>query len=1245
MPAPDRSPYPVELILSQKGIEKPDSRFDLTLRDLTRQGAQQAGVADLAFRETDPLVDGTSAAAFLRLLDNAAARTSEGLAFGRLLLSRLLIDGSVKSFWQEIDSRRRAAGRPLHLQVILPRGLAVAGEGVPDLSEIPFELLADDHGFLFRRAGSALVRSLAGMESAAVSLEAGERALLAWANVRLRGPDSFLPEELFTAHETLLADLSSALGLTAVPPCAHATQESLSRSLEEHAPVALVSLVAHGAPVGGVLWLHEEGHPDFPRDSGQRIAARDLALHLRRAGAKVAFLWSCHGGRRHRVAGAVAEALLDPEQGGLAAVVASHTVLRASATSVLARALLQAFSGVAEGDLERAVGEARASLTEDDLQWAAPVYYARPFQGRSVTLAQAIAADLAEPEEEGRERAALLEGAPALTPYFQGRDDERIRCLAHLRTSHLVTVLGLPGSGKTELTLAVGNEALRDGILRLDRGLWISLAGVRSTESLAGGLALAFGLEKLESDEALSKAIGDRRVLLVLDNAEDLIVPDRSRLRSLLGTLLRLCTGLRVLLSSRRALGNVAGAPETEFVVGRLQPPADHEVFLAAAGARLTEEDRISPDLDPLVASLEGHPLSLVLIAGQAGRVSLGALRRRLDQKGIEALTADELWGDDLTQTPDEELRTKRLLSSLNLSFEPLRQSDPGAAELFACLGLLPSGLPSVLLAAIGNEGEEQAATLLRINLAEIQGRDRRLFLPAPVRLYAKRHFGRLPRDKKWAWLTEIFKVLGKWLDGADQQFGREHATSSFDALREEPNLAELLTADEESMTEDLPESLAEGVSEAFVPWSQLMRLSGRSSAALKLTVQAKICLARTTAAKPLADVSLVLGSLYVQTSRLWEAEEEYRSALQIYRAVEDRLGEANARYALGRLYFRADRLGEAMDECQAALLIYLEIEERLGQANTRERLAGIFTRMSRLQEAEDEYQAVLSIYHEIGERLGEANTRKALGVLYQRTSRLQEAEQEYRLALSIHREIEDRLGEANARKELGNLYVQTSRLQEAEEEYLSALSIYLEVEDRLGEANTRKMLGYSSLLQQRPVAAYSQLLAVIPLYQAIEGRLGEAGTIGYLARAAQIAGRPDRGAVLAALCWKLHEEVEDRRGVALALVELSQCLLALEDHKGTVAAYALAWNLARSIGEPDAAERAEALRQIFPDFDPEAEPDPEWLAGLEETLRAAVARQEEALRAMGDDPLTPLPESGEGPLARNASGAGDTSE
>ena len=696
-------------------------------------------------------------------------------------------------------------------------------------------------------------------------------------------------------------------------------------------------------------------------------------------------------------------------------------------------------------------------------------------------------------------------------------------------------------------------------------------------------------MEKLDSDEQLARAIGEDRILLVLDNAEDLIAPDRLRFQSFLGTLLRLCPGLRVLLSSRRALGSPAGVQETEFGIGRLPSPADRDVFRAAAGARLTEEERASPDLDLLVTSLDGHALSLVLVAGQAGRgMSVGALRRRLDQKGIEALTADELWGENLAQTPDEALRTKRLLNSLNLSFEPLRQADPGTAELFACLGLLPSGLPGVLLSALGTEGEERAAALLRVNLAEVQGRDHRLFLPAPVRLFAKGQFGLLPGERRLALLGELFKALGAWLAGAYRRANEGQTVRSVGiALREEPNLAALLATVAEMVTKGIPEVLAPNLASSIEPWGLLMYLGDRSSAALHLTVQAKELLRDHPATKPLADLSGLLGRLYLQTDRLREAESEYLSALPIYREIEDRLGEANTRQVLGDLYVRT----------------------------------------SRLREAESDYQSALLIYREIEDRLGEANTRRALGDLYRRTSRLREAESEYQSALPIYREIEDRLGEANTRRALGDLYVRTDRLRDAESEYQFALPIYREIEARLGEANTRQALGNLALARQEPAAAYSHLLAVLPLYQEIEDRLGAAGTLGYLARAALAAGRPDHGVVMAAFCRALCKDLEDRFGMRLALAELVKCFQALEDNEGTVAAFVLAWNLARSTEEPSAAQGGEVLREIFPDFDPEAEPDPEWLAGLEEMLRAAVARQEEALRVAGDDPFSPLPE------------------
>jgi hypothetical protein len=143
--------------------------------------------------------------------------------------------------------------------------------------------------------------------------------------------------------------------------------------------------------------------------------------------------------------------------------------------------------------------------------------------------------------------------------------------------------------------------------------------------------------------------------------------------------------------------------------------------------------------------------------------VKLATLRRRLERNQVDAVVARERVGRALTG--EEQLRAKRLASSLDLSWKPLAESDPAAAELFAWLGVLPAGLASVLLPlAFGETGEESAATLLRFNLAEIRGWDRRLVLPAPIRWYAQRKLGDRSEDERRTRLAGIFAALAVWL-------------------------------------------------------------------------------------------------------------------------------------------------------------------------------------------------------------------------------------------------------------------------------------------------------------------------------------------------------------------------------------------------------------------------------------------------------------------------------------------------
>ncbi|MCK6588986.1 MAG: tetratricopeptide repeat protein, partial [Polyangiaceae bacterium] len=997
-------PYSVELWVTPRA--GPGSRvFDLELYDHQRKGWAAAGVARLDFFE-DP-----ETASFLNaFLRGDSVRVRDGLSFGRELGARLFAREELGQGFRVVEQRR--GGRPIRMELVLPVNLGddpSAPRPRVALDDIPFELLADDTGFWFRRPGWSLVRTFKDLPAVAYRLPKKGRALLAWANPLVPhedGTNQKLDAKIFEAHEAAFERGVKEMGLEPRAPLRRATQEGLGEGLRERPETPLLALVAHGDARGGAVLLHaSEGS-----DEGTGVLARDLAAMCRAGHVKVAVLWMCHGAKRNEQRSSVAAALLDPEIGDAAAVVASHAALRANRTTRFAGRL---FRSLRDGVLERAVAEARHALAEDDLQWAAPVYYARPYAGRSVSLEESFEILLSESVRKRDPAERIVEGAPQARLWFRGRGDDIARSLGHLRAGRWVTFTGMPGIGKTALAVEVSRRAIEDASFGLARALWIDLATKANAVALRDSLAVLFGLDpaRCPDDLALAKGIGDVRALLVLDNAEDLQRSDGDKLRALLDTLLRYAPGLRALVTSRRALGHLDGIEERVFPVGRLPKGVDREVFVAVAGERLAEERADSAAVDKLVAALEGHPQSIVLVAGQVGRgVPLRELRARVEAEDPEVVREADLFDDEVGEDRDAPLRTRRLVSSLNLSFRPLVKAAPGAAEMFAWLGMFPAGLPEALVTAVfGDEANRHVVRLMALNMIERRGPDDRLGLPGPVRWYARKQQGAVMEGRavmepgrREELLERSASAMAGWLRALRAKLGKPGAAAACSSAAEDG--ANLVAFALDAGATSRSEVICNGMASAFAAYARLADYGDFSREAVAVGECLLSLMGQRGSPRPIAVVSEALGDLFLRTARLNDAERAYEQALPIYRAIDNRLGEANTRKALGDLFLRTARLNDAERAYELALPIYRAIDARLGEANTLRALGDLFLRTARLNDAERAYELALPIYRAIDERLGEANTLQALGDLFLRTARLNDAERAYELALPIYR-------------------------------------------------------------------------------------------------------------------------------------------------------------------------------------------------------------------------------------------------
>jgi predicted ATPase/class 3 adenylate cyclase len=236
---------------------------------------------------------------------------------------------------------------------------------------------------------------------------------------------------------------------------------------------------------------------------------------------------------------------------------------------------------------------------------------------------------------------------PVQLTSFLGRQREIAEVSALLEHNRLLTLTGPGGTGKTRLSLAVASRVMErfpDGVF------FVPLAPLHEVELVAPTIAHELGLGDRggrEPEERIIDLIGSKRMLLVLDNFEQ-IVPAAP----LVNTLLRRAPNLSVLVSSRESL-HLYG--EQEYPVPPLGTPplpdaanptaTDAEavsqyeavaLFIDRAssvkpGFRVTNEN--APAVAELCVLLDGLPLAIELAAARVRILAPDAILRRLGDR------------------------------------------------------------------------------------------------------------------------------------------------------------------------------------------------------------------------------------------------------------------------------------------------------------------------------------------------------------------------------------------------------------------------------------------------------------------------------------------------------------------------------------------------------------------------------------------------------------------------------------
>lgn len=338
-------------------------------------------------------------------------------------------------------------------------------------------------------------------------------------------------------------------------------------------------------------------------------------------------------------------------------------------------------------------------------------------------------------------------GIPAQLTSFVGREDELAHLGELLSAARLVTLTGPGGAGKTRLAIEAAGRVE-------DETCFVDLASARDESGVAQAVLGALGLRdtspfgQADPVPRLVRALGDRRLLLVVDNCEQVIAGAATLVHRLLSG----CAGLRVLATSREPLAitgealcplpPLPSAPAVRLFLDRAR---------AVSAAELDEQA-----VARICAALDGLPLAIELAAARLRTIPLAQLENRLGDR-FRLLSRGSR-----TAAP----RQQTLRSVVEWSWELL---DPAEQRLCRRLAVFAGGVTTGSAAAVCGlsepDTEELLASLVDKSLLEAsEGRFRML---ETIRAYSAERLDEAGEREPFARAhAEHFLALARIADG-----------------------------------------------------------------------------------------------------------------------------------------------------------------------------------------------------------------------------------------------------------------------------------------------------------------------------------------------------------------------------------------------------------------------------------------------------------------------------------------------
>lgn len=370
----------------------------------------------------------------------------------------------------------------------------------------------------------------------------------------------------------------------------------------------------------------------------------------------------------------------------------------------------------------------------------------------------------------------LQSNLPLQLTSFIGRTKEMTEIQEILGSARLITLTGSGGTGKSRLAIEVGKEQ----IATYPHGVWlIELAPLTDASQIVPAIAQVFGLHEHpfgKLSTLLPDYLREKKMILILDNCEHLI----EACAHLANDLLLQCAGLKILASSREALG-IAG--EISYHVPSLAEVESTRLFTERAFAanpnvHLTENN--ASFVAQICSRLDGIPLAIELAAARVKLLSPEQIASRLDDR------FRLLVGGSRTALP----RQQTLRATIDWSYDLLSEEEK---KLFRTASVFVGGWTLDALEAVADNPNtlEHLEQLVNKSLVSTEERasEMRYFMLETIRQYAREKLfeanqSSAARDRHFVYFDNLAENIWKVFQTHNIHLWRDQADDETDNLR-----------------------------------------------------------------------------------------------------------------------------------------------------------------------------------------------------------------------------------------------------------------------------------------------------------------------------------------------------------------------------------------------------------------------------------------------------------------------------